>query len=359
MGRPLLLQCEAQFPIRDVLGCGLGLRTKFMRRREFITLLGGATTAWPLAAQAQQAGGMRRVGVLMGYAETDPAAQAQVAALRQELQKLGWEEGRNIRIDVRFPAADAGRVRAILMELMSLTPDVLVSNTNFVTAVVQAEARTIPIVFIFVADPVSSGFVSNDARPNGNLTGFANWDSPAMSGKWLELLKEVAPQVERVGFMMHPETPAHIRHFKSAEALAPALKVKLVALGVHDAHEIEQSLTAFAAERNGGVVVAPHAVTLTNRDLIIALAARLRLPTLYSLAFYVKAGGLISYGFDPLDQFRQGAGYIDRILRGAKPADLPVQYPTKLQLVVNLKTAKTLGLTIPEAFLLRADEVIE
>jgi putative ABC transport system substrate-binding protein len=359
MGRPLLLQCEAQFPIRDVLGCGLGLRTKFMRRREFITLLGGATTAWPLAAQAQQAGGMRRVGVLMGYAETDPAAQAQVAALRQELQKLGWEEGRNIRIDVRFPAADAGRVRAILMELMSLTPDVLVSNANFVTAVVQAEARTIPIVFIFVADPVSSGFVSNDARPNGNLTGFANWDSPAMSGKWLELLKEVAPQVERVGFMMHPETPAHIRHFKSAEALAPALKVKLVALGVHDAHEIEQSLTAFAAERNGGVVVAPHAVTLTNRDLIIALAARLRLPTLYSLAFYVKAGGLISYGFDPLDQFRQGAGYIDRILRGAKPADLPVQYPTKLQLVVNLKTAKTLGLTIPEAFLLRADEVIE
>jgi putative tryptophan/tyrosine transport system substrate-binding protein len=359
MGRPLLLQCEAQFPIRDVLGCGLGLRTKFMRRREFITLLGGATTAWPLAAQAQQAGGMRRVGVLMGYAETDPAAQAQVAALGQELQKLGWEEGRNIRIDVRFPAADAGRVRAILMELMSLTPDVLVSNTNFVTAVVQAEARTIPIVFIFVADPVSSGFVSNDARPNGNLTGFANWDSPAMSGKWLELLKEVAPQVERVGFMMHPETPAHIRHFKSAEALAPALKVKLVALGVHDAHEIEQSLTAFAAERNGGVVVAPHAVTLTNRDLIIALAARLRLPTLYSLAFYVKAGGLISYGLDPLDQFRQGAGYIDRILRGAKPADLPVQYPTKLQLVVNLKTAKTLGLTIPEAFLLRADEVIE
>jgi putative tryptophan/tyrosine transport system substrate-binding protein len=204
-----------------------------------------------------------------------------------------------------------------------------------------------------------SKYLFNNARPNGNLTGFANWDSPAISGKWLELLKEVAPQVERVGFMMHPETPAHIRHFKSAEALAPALKVKLVALGVHDAHEIEQSLTAFAAERNGGVVVAPHAVTLTNRDLIIALAARLRLPTLYSLAFYVKAGGLISYGFDPLDQFRQGAGYIDRILRGAKPADLPVQYPTKLQLVVNLKTAKTLGLTIPEAFLLRADEVIE
>jgi putative tryptophan/tyrosine transport system substrate-binding protein len=329
-----------------------------IRRREFITLLGGAA-AWPLAAHAQQAGGMRRVGVLMGYAETDPAAQAQVAALRQELQKLGWEEGRNIRIDVRFPAADAGRVRAILMELMSLTPDVLVSNTNFVTAVVQAEVRTIPIVFIFVGDPVGSGFVSNDARPNGNLTGFANWDSEAMSGKWLELLKEVAPQVERVGFMMHPETPAHIRYFKSAEALAPALKVKLVALGVHDADEIERAMAAFAAEGNGGVIVGPHAVTLTNRDLIVALAARLRLPALYPLAFYAKAGGLISYGFDPVNQFQQGAGYVDRILRGAKPADLPVQYPTKLQLVVNLKTAKTLGLAIPESFLLRADEVIE
>jgi putative ABC transport system substrate-binding protein len=204
-----------------------------------------------------------------------------------------------------------------------------------------------------------SKYLFNNARPNGNLTGFANWDSPAISGKWLELLKEVAPQVERVGFMMHPETPAHIRHFKSAEALAPALKVKLVALGVHDADEIERAMAALAAEGNGGVIVGPHAVTLTNRDLIVALAARLRLPALYPLAFYAKAGGLISYGFDPVNQFQQGAGYVDRILRGAKPADLPVQHPTKLQLVVNLKTAKTLGLAIPESFLLRADEVIE
>jgi putative ABC transport system substrate-binding protein len=329
-----------------------------VKRREFITLLGGAA-AWPLAARAQQPERMRRVGVLMGYAESDAAAQTQVAALRQELRKLGWEEGRNIRLDVRFPAADAGKVRAILMELMSLTPDVLVSNTNLVTAVVQSEVRTIPIVFIFVGDPVGSGFVSNDARPNGNLTGFANWDSPAMSGKWLELLKEVAPQVERVGFVMHPETAALMKYFKFAEALAPALKVELVALGVHDAAEIERGLIAFAAERNGGVIVGPHAVTLTNRDLIVALAARLRLPALYPLAFYARAGGLISYGFDPVTQFEQGAGYVDRILRGTKPADLPVQYPTKLQLVINLKTAKTLGLTIPESFLLRADEVIE
>jgi putative ABC transport system substrate-binding protein len=302
---------------------------------------------------------MRRIGVLMGYAATDPAAQAQIAALRQGLQKLGWEEGRNIHVDVRFPGGDVSAVRTSLTELMRLTPDVLVTNTNLVTAAVQAEVRTIPIVFIFVGDPVGSGFVSDDARPNGNLTGFANWDSPAITGKWLELVKEVAPQVERVGFLLHPETPALIRYFKSAEASASALKVKLVALGVHDAAEIERALIAFAAEGNGGLIVGPHAVTLTNRDLIVAMAARLRLPAIYPLAFYAQAGGLISYGLDPANQFQQGAGYVDRILRGIKPADLPVQYPTKLQLVVNLKTAKALGLAIPESFLQRADEVIE
>jgi putative ABC transport system substrate-binding protein len=263
-----------------------------MRRREFITLLGAA--AWPVAASAQQPERMRRIGVLMGYAESDPAAQAQVAVLRQELRKLGWEEGRNIRVDVRFPGADADKVRVVLIELMSLTPDLLVTNTNLVTAVVQAEVRTTPIVFIFVGDPVGSGFVSNDARPNGNLTGFANWDSQAMSGKWLELLKEVAPQIERIGFMIHPQTPALIKYFKFAEEQAPALKIKLVALDVHNAGEIERGLTEFAAERSGGVVVGPHAVTLTNRDLIVALAARLRIPALYPLAFYAKSGGMAS-----------------------------------------------------------------
>jgi len=329
-----------------------------MKRREFITLLGRAAAAWPLAARAQQTDRMRRVGVLMGYSEADPAAQAQVAALRQELQKLGWDERRNIRIDVRFPGTDAGRVRGTLIELMNLTPDVLISNTNLVTEVVQAEVRTLPIVFISVGDPVGSGFVNNEAHPNGNLTGFANWEM-SMSGKWLELLKEVAPHVERVGLVVYPETAASIGFFKFAEALAPALKVKLVALGVHDTDEINQVLTAFAAEGNGGLIVTPHAVTLTNRDLIVALCARLRLPALYPLVFYAKAGGLISYGFDVLHQFQQAAGYVDRILRGAKPADLPVQYPTKFQLVVNLKTAKAIGLAIPESFLLRADEVIE
>jgi putative ABC transport system substrate-binding protein len=329
-----------------------------MRRRDFVTFVACTAATWPLAVRAQPSERMRRVGVLMGYAETDPAAQAQVAAFRKGLQKLGWDEGRNIQVDVGFPSTDIEKVHAKIMELMSFTPDVLVSNTNLVTRVVQAEVRTIPIVFISVGDPAGSGFVSNDARPNGNLTGFANWRA-SMSGKWLELLKEVAPQVERVGIMMYPEEVINFEFLKFAEAAAPALKFKPVALGVHDTDEIQRALTAFATEANGGFIVVPHAVTLFNRDLIVALAARLRLPAVYPLAFYAKAGGLISYGFDVLDQFQQGAGYVDRILRGAKPADLPVQYPTKFELVVNLKTAKALGLAIPDSFLRRADEVIE
>jgi len=222
----------------------------------------------------------------------------------------------------------------------------------------SSEIRTTPIVFISIGQPVDSGFVSNEARPNSNLTGFANWNT-SMSGKWLELLKEVAPLVKRVGFMVHPETVGSIGFFKFAEAVAPALNVKPVMLGVHDADEIERAMTAFAAEDNGGLVVTPHAAAFTNHELIVALAARLRLPALYPFASYAKEGGLISYGVDPVNQFQQGAGYVDRILRGAKPADLPVQYPTKFQLVVNLRTAKTLGLTIPESFLLLADDVIE
>jgi putative ABC transport system substrate-binding protein len=328
-----------------------------MKRREFITLLGGVA-AVPVSVRAEQSERVRRIGVLMGYAESDPAAQAQVAALREQMQKLGWEDGRNISIHIRFPGGDARAVRTALLDLMSLTPDVLVTNTNLVTEVVQAEVRTIPIVFISIGDPVGSGFVTNEAHPNSNLTGFANWE-PSMSGKWLGLFQEVAPRVERIGFLVQPETPASFAMFKFAEALTPAPKAKLVALGVHDANEIERTIVAFAAEGNGGIIVIPHAVTLTNRDLIVALAARLRLPALYPLAFYAEAGGLISYGFDTVNQFQRGAEYVDRILHGAKPADLPVQYPTKFQLVVNLRTAKTLGLAIPESFLQRADEVIE
>jgi putative ABC transport system substrate-binding protein len=329
-----------------------------MRRRQVIKLLGGAAAAWPLTARSQQSDRMRRIGVLMGYAETDPSAQAQVEALRQGLQKLGWEEGRNILIDVHFPAADAGKVRAVLTELMNFAPDVLVTNTNLVTAVVQADVRTIPIVFISVGDPVGAGFVSDEAHPTGNLTGFANW-RPSLGEKWLELLKEIAPRVERVGILMHPEETINAQFFKFVDAAAPALKVKPVALGVHDADEIKRALTAFAAERNGGFIVIPHAVTLINRDLIVALATRLRLPALYPFAFYAKAGGLMSYSFDPLNQFREGAEYVDRILRGTKPADLPVQYPTKFQLVVNLTTAKALGLAIPASVLSLADEMVE
>jgi putative tryptophan/tyrosine transport system substrate-binding protein len=331
-----------------------------MRRREFIQLVGGAAVCWPLAtgAHAQQSAGMQRIGVLMGYPETDVGGQAQVAALRRGLRKLGWEEGRNILIDVRFAGADANKIRANLAELMSFTPNVIVSNTNLVTQIVQAEVHTIPIVFIALAAPVESGFVSNEARPDGNITGFANWDS-SFSGKWLELLKEVAPRVERVGFLLHPESAANIGLLKFAQAAAPALKVELVPLAVHDADEIERALTAFTADTNGGFIVAPNAVNLTNRVLIVALAARLRLPAVYSGDFYPEVGGLISYGLDNVSQFEQGAGYVDRILRGAKPADLPVQYPTKFKLIINLKTAKALGLTIPESFLLRADEVIE
>jgi putative tryptophan/tyrosine transport system substrate-binding protein len=329
-----------------------------LRRRQFISVLGGAAV-WPLAARAQQDGRLGRIGVLMGYPESDPGAQVQVAAFRQELRRLGWEEGRNAQIDVRFPAADVDRVRAVLVELMKLRPDVLVSNTNLVTGVLRAEVQSTPIVFIYVGDPVGSGFVRTDARPDGNLTGFANWDSPAMSGKWLELLKEIAPKVERIGFMMHPETPVHVTFFKSAQTLAPSLKLELVPLSVHDADEIERGLTVLATEHDGGIIVLPHAVTLTNSGFIVALAARLRLPALYPSALFPKAGGLISYGPDPVTEFQQGAGYVDRILRGAKPADLPVQYPTKYELIINLKTAKALGLDVPFLMQQRADEVIE
>jgi ABC-type uncharacterized transport system substrate-binding protein len=334
------------------------MKFRLLQRREFIALMGGVAPVFSVASQSQRAERLQRVGVLMGYAETDTAAQSQVAALREELRKLGWEEGRNIQLDVRFPGSDAGRVRAALMEVMNLKPDVLVSNSNFVTTIVKSEVRTVPVIFLTVADPVGSGFLNNEVHPNANVTGFANWEN-SISGKWLELLKEVVPQVERVGYMMHPETPASVDFFRFAEARAPALKVKLVGLGVHDADDIERTLMEFAADGNGGLVVLPHAVMFAHGDLIVALTARLRLPALYSFAFYAKRGGLMSHGFDPITQFRGGAGYVDRILRGAKPADLPVQYPTKFQLVVNLRTAKALGLEVPAMLLARADEVIE
>jgi putative ABC transport system substrate-binding protein len=328
-----------------------------VQRREFIALIGGAAATWPLAARAQQ-GPMSRVGVVMGLKESDPVAQALVAAFQQGLQRLGWTPGRNIAIDVRFATDDREQIRALAVELMGLKPDLMVSNSNLVTATLQAEVRTVPLLFIGVTDPIGSGFVTNFARPTGNITGFNNFDT-SMGSKWLETLKEIAPRVEHFGFMLQPETPANISILKAAEAAAPSLNAKLTALGVHNADEIERAVSAFAAEPNRGLIVAPHAVTRVNSNLIVELAARHRLPAVYAFASFAKAGGLISYGIDLVDQFRQGAAYADRILKGTKPAELPVQSPTKLELAINLKTAKALGLTVPPTLLARADEVIE
>ena len=328
-----------------------------MRRRQFITLLGGTAVAWPIAARAQQPA-MSRIGVVMPFKESDPVGQSLVAAFRQELQKLGWTQGRNIAIDVRYAIDDRNQVRALAVELMGLRPDLMVANSNFVTTILQAEVRTVPLLFIGVGDPIGSGLVTNFARPTGNLTGFAT-NEPSMGSKWLEILREIAPQVEHVGFMLAPEGPANVGFLKAAEAAAPSLKVRLTALGVHSADEIERSVSAFAAEPNRGLIIAPTAVTFGNNKLIVELAARYRLPAIYSIADYPKAGGLISNGVDQVDQFRQGAAYADRILKGAKVAELPVQYPTKFELVVNLKTAKVLGLTISESFLVRVDKVVE
>jgi len=329
-----------------------------MRRRNFIKVVAGSAIAWPLITRAQQSERVRRIGIVMGFTESDPAAQAQVNGFRQQLRKLGWIEGVNIHIDYRYPADDPIRIRAVAAELLGLAPDLIVSSTNMVTSILKSEVRAVPLLFLQVSDPIGSGFVTNLVRPTGNVTGFDNFE-PSMDGKWLETLKEIAPNIERVGFILNPETSPNVGFLHTAEAAAPLLKVKVSALGVHNRDEIEHSVTSFADEAMGGLIVAPHAVTVTNAELIVALAVRHRLPSIYSFAFYAKAGGLISYGFDPVEQFRQGAGYVDKILRGAQAGDLPVQHPTKFELVINLKTAKTLGLTVPPSMQQLADEVIE
>src|SRR6266478_6083138 len=328
-----------------------------MRRREFITLLGGAV-AWSIGARAQQGARMQRIGVLMGYPEGDRQAEANVTALRQGLETLGWIEGRNLQIDYRWAGADPDKARAFAKELVGLAPDVIVPSTNQVTRIVQQETRTIPVVFAFVGDPVGSGFVASLARPGRNITGFANFEN-SIGGKWLELLKEIAPRGERVGFIFNPDAAPNVGFFHAAESAAPSLEIKLAALAVRDATDIEQDITAFASQPNGGLIVAPHAVTLGNRKLIIELAVRYRLPAVYSDRYFAESGGLVSFGNNAADLFGRAATYVDLILKGANPADLPVQLPTKFELIVNLKTAKTLGLTISESFLTRADEVIE
>jgi putative ABC transport system substrate-binding protein len=326
-----------------------------MRRRAFITLLGGAAAAWPLAARAQQR--IRRIGVVMAYAEGDSNGQMQVAAFREHLRKLGWTEGSNLRMDLRFGAGDPVRIRKLARELLSLGPDLMVSNSNLVTTILQSEVKTVPLVFVSVSDPIGSGFVADLARPGGNVTGFANFQ-PSMGGKWLEKLLEIAPRIERIGLVYHPEPPNY-GYLKSAETAAPLRNSKLSGLPVRDKADIEQALETFGREPRGGLIVAPNVVTFANSSLIVALADRYRLPAIYPFAYYAKEGGLISYGFDAADQFRQGAVYADKILRGSRPSDLPVQHPTKFEIVVNLKTAKQLGLDVPLQLQQLADEVIE
>jgi putative tryptophan/tyrosine transport system substrate-binding protein len=327
-----------------------------MKRREFITLAAAAAT-WPFAARAQQGERMRRIGVLWYLAADDKEGQARLAAFTQTLQQLGWSEGRNLRIDTRWATADdIGRHSA---ELAALAPDVLVAATGTATVAPLLQAtRTVPIVFVTVVDPVGAGFVATLARPGGNATGFTIYEY-SMSGKWLELLKEIAPRVTRAAVLRDPAVASGIGQFGAVQIVAPSLGVDLNPVDIRDAGEIERAVTAFARGSNGGLIVTGSAGAIVHRELVATLAARYRLPAVYPARYSVTAGGLISYGPDLIDQFRRAAGYVDRILKGEKPADLPVQAPTKYELVVNLKTAKALGLDIPTSVLARADEVIE
>ena len=327
-------------------------------RRQFITLLGGAAAAWPLAARAQQPDRTRRIGVLMGYPEGDPQAQANVTALRQGLHDLGWVQGRNAQIDYRWAGGNPDKARAFAKELLGMAPDLIVSSTNQVTAIVRQETASVPIVFVNVGDPVGSGFAASIARPGGNMTGFANFEN-SVGSKWLELLREIAPSVKRVGFIFHPDAAPNVGFYRAAEAAAPSIPIDVIPLPIHDAIEIERGIAAFAQSADGGLIVAPHAVTVGNRDLLVGLAARHRLPAIYGDRSFAEGGGLLSFGINPVDIFQRSASYIDRVLKGAKPADLPVQLATKFELIINLKTAKELGLRVPSMMLTRADEVIE
>jgi putative tryptophan/tyrosine transport system substrate-binding protein len=329
-----------------------------MTRRDFISLLGGAAAAWPLAARAQQPERLRRVGLLLGFPEGDVEGEASVAAFQQRLQELGWTVGRNIWIDIRWAGGEPNKARDFARELVSASPDLIVPTSNLVTAILQKETSRIPILFVLVGDPVGSGFVANLARPGGNITGFAIFES-AIGGKWLELLKEISPRTSRVGFILHPETPVHIGFLRAAEAAAPSLGVEVTALGVHTGSEIERAITEFAAGDKGGLIGAPHAITLENRYVITRLASHYRLPAVFGPRYYAASGGLVAYGPNPISLFQQAPSYVDRILKGAKPSELPVQFPTKYELVLNLKTARSIGLDVPPTLLARADEVIE
>jgi putative tryptophan/tyrosine transport system substrate-binding protein len=326
-----------------------------MRRRDFIKVIAGSAAAWPLAARAQQAERMRRVGVLMPFAKDSPEAQARIAAFLQELQKLGWTESRNLQIEYRW---DTGDLRKDATELVTLSPDVIVAYTTPAVAALQPATRTVPIVFTQVADPVSAGFVAGLAKPGGNITGFTPFEY-SIGAKWLELLKEIAPHVTRVGVIRDPTSTSSIGQFAAIQSATRSFGVEVSPIGGRDARDIEHTVTEFARGSNCGLISAAAPFVFNNSGLIISLAARHRLPAVYPYRSFVADGGLISYGPDAIDLSRQAAGYVDRILKGEKPADLPVQGATKFELVINLKTAKALGLTVPPSVLARADEVIE
>jgi ABC-type uncharacterized transport system substrate-binding protein len=330
-----------------------------VRRREFITLLGGATVAWPVGARAQQGERVRRIGVLLSGAANNPDVQVWLAAFLQGLLELGWSEGRNLRIEYRLGAlGDVERTRKYAAELVALAPDVIfASGTAQVGPLLQA-TRTVPIIFAIVADPVGAGFVDSLARPGGNATGFVQYEY-GLSGKWLELLKEIAPRVTRAAVLRDAAITAGVGLWGAIQTAAPSFGIEVSPVNVRDATEIERAITAFARGPNGGLIVTGSALSAAHRDLIVAIATRHKLPAVYFTRQFVDGGGLISYGPDIVDQFRRAAGYVDRILKGEKPADLPVQAPTKYELVINLRAAKALGLDVPPMLLARADEVIE
>ena len=329
-----------------------------MRRRDFISLLGGTAALWPLAARAQQTERMRRIGVLMNRATDDEEGQAGVAAFRQVLQQLGWSDGSNVRIDIRWSENDIDRIHRYATELVALAPDVILAAGTLTVTALQRDTRILPIVFVQVSDPVGAGLVDTLARPGGNTTGFMLLEYGS-SGKWLELLKEIAPSMTRAAVLRDATNPAGVAELGAIQATAQSLGVEVRPVSIRNASEIERAIAAFARSANGGLIVTPSAGVSVHHNLIIKLAARHKLPAVYANRSNITGGGLISYAPDRADQFRRAASYIDRILKGEKPADLPVQAPTKLELVINLKTAKAIGLTVPAGVLARADEVIE
>jgi ABC-type uncharacterized transport system substrate-binding protein len=329
-----------------------------IRRREFIFTLGGAAAAWPLAARAQQSAQVRRIGVLMPMAEDNPVGQARIAAFVQVLQQLGWTDGRNMRIDTRWAAARDELFRKYAAELVALAPDVILAPGSSTVGPLLQATRALPIVFVHVPDPVGAGFVNSLASPGGNATGFLLFEY-GLSGKWLELLKQIAPGATRAAIIRDSTMASGIGQFAAIQSVAPSLGVEVIPVNVRDAGEIERAVAAFARASNGGLIVTAGPLSYVHRDLIVTLAAQHKLPAIYFERPFVTVGGLTSYGPEVVDQFRRAAGYVDRILKGEKPADLPVQAPTKYELVINLKTAKALGLDMPPMLLARADEVIE